>query len=647
MDRIMKKILLYAVSTLVLASLMLSGCSEKNSGTTEKPETVITEEMLMQNNTVEHKCISLKDELGITYDIGTEPNEVTHAYTWVVNELVLNSTAEYKKPFDDVTLDMKLSNGEKTYTVPGFWDGKSVWRVRFVCPTAGEWTYETVCSNTSDPGLHGIKGTVTCEQYRGELDIYKHGFVKTVPNTKYFMFDDGTPFFYLGDTHWSMGSEPIDNFATVVKKRAEQGFTVMQSEPLGASFDLSDGLSTADISGLKKFDKYFIEIADKGMLHTNASLFFPSAMESFIKKFGGYTSVKVGTAICKDPPAAEDMYDLSDGVKEELEKLTRYWTARYGAYPVMWTLGQEVDDDFYWKPTSHKEWSYVNNPFVYIADCFGKYDAYAHPLSAHQEGMNTTAASNSAFRECSTHTWYAAQWKWLHFDRNIDYTPLKDFWENGQGKPMVDYEGYYCYLWTKNFGARAQGWMAFLCGGCGYGWGGQDTWCYKSTYDEDQDCNYDCVDVVTADDKKNATWQDALEFESTYQMTYMRDFLEHTVGDWQKFIPRFDDTAYFKPENNNVLYCMASTEDSSRALLYFYNFSDASLAEKPNASEADAKKTGTVASLMTNTDYVYVWFDPVHGTKLSSGSFKTDKSGTFTVGEKITSDAVLYICKSK
>ena len=53
------------------------------------------------------------------------------------------------------------------------------------------------------------------------------------------------------------------------------------------------------------------------------------------------------------------MPDLSDEAKAYLEKLSRYWVARYSAYPVIWTLGQEVDNDPYQDENS--TWNAVNN----------------------------------------------------------------------------------------------------------------------------------------------------------------------------------------------------------------------------------------------------------------------------------------------
>ena len=84
------------------------------------------------------------------------------------------------------------------------------------------------------------------------------------------------------------------------------------------------------------------------------------------------------------------IYDYTDSVYTYLDKLTRYWVARYGAYPVMWTLGQEVDNDFYFNRSQnggHVMWNSINNPYLIVAAYIEKYDAYSHPLSAHQESI--------------------------------------------------------------------------------------------------------------------------------------------------------------------------------------------------------------------------------------------------------------------
>ena len=573
----------------------------------------------------------------------TADKPVVRATAWLKNEAVFVSTKTYSDPYNDVTLDLVLTNGTDTYTVPAFWDGGNIWRARFVCPSAGNWSYLTVCSDTENASLHGRTSEIICSPYQGSRELYKHGFIKAT-TSKYFTYDDGKPFFYLGDTHWSFAAEDTNNVEEIVQRRVEQGFTVIQSEPIGRKFNVNDGVSQADIDGFRDFDDKFELVAAYGLVHTNAEFFFPSDMRWFISANGGWSDTVIGT-VHTEHEEDRVVYDLSDSAKDALRRVSRYWVARYGAYPVMWTLGQEVDNDFYWDRTDyggHEEWSYLNNPYIYVAQYIGEFDAYAHPLSAHQEYTGATNASGSAFRNVDNHNWYAAQWS-QNYNSGINFDAPKDYWNNGQNKPAVLYEGRYCYLWTKDFGARVQGWMAYLNGMRGVAWGGQDTWSYGNTYDEDT-ASSDGVDTITSDDKTLATWRDSLTYKSTYQLSYMRSFFEDIVGSWHMLTPRFDDTAYFTPASNRVFYICASTDDKAKSVVYFYNFSDPSLAQYPNATYEDAVKTGVLGGLKAGSAYNYIWFDPVNGQIYSSGNFTSSASGTWNIPQKTTRDMVLYVC---
>ncbi len=581
-----------------------------------------------------------------------EPQAVTKAETWVKNEVVLISDTWYEDAFYEVDVDLILTNGTTTYTIPAFWDGDNTWRARFACPTAGTWTYTSVCTDTNNKGLHNVTNTFECTNYSGNLDIYKHGFVKTLPNTKYFVYNDGTPFFYLGDTHWNLGAETTEVTNTVADKRAEQGFTVWQSEPLGASFNFENGVTAADIKGLRAFDEKFEYIASKGLVHANASHFFPSAINGFILNHGGYS--ENGTTVTHPTLGEATVYDASDEAKLQLERICRYWVARYSAYPVMWTLGQEVDNDFYWEQGDHETWGYVYNPYKYVAEYINKHDPYKSPLTGHQEYASASAtaplaggtlASTSAFRDVTAHTWYGAQWS-PSLKGGSNATIARDFWNNGQGKPVVNYEGRYCYLWTKHFGARAQGWLSFLNGMFGHGYGAQDTWCYLSSYSESAKTD-DGVDVITPEDKQNATWQDALEYESSYQLGYMKKFFTETVVDWYNLIPRFDDNTDYFQKATGAYATLASNSNNTKIVIYFSNFSDTSLVDTTTGGRVNSANygtaTGTVKKLLANTTYNYMWFNPVTGKVTGSGTFTSNASGQWTVPAKATCDMVLYI----
>lgn len=599
------------------------------------------------------------DDFKIISDVSSDAaaKAVTKAETWTMNEVVLVSSKDYDDPYRDVDVDLVLSGGGKTYTIPCFWDGYNVWRGRFYCPTSGTYTYTTKCTDTSNSGLHNQKSTVKVTAYSGSLDIYKRGFIKA--ENKYFVYNNGTPFFYLGDTHWSLGKEELSKVKTMASTRAKQGYTVIQSEPIGASFNLVNGVDQADIPGLHIYDSKFAAIADAGLVHANAEFFFPEKMETFIDKNGGYSDSKIGTASNGDA-----MYDLSSSTKTELKRLSRYWVARYSAFPVMWTLGQEVDNDFYWERAgSHDKWSYVNNPYRLVAEYINKYDAYKHPLTAHQENTGATKVGNSAFNDVAGHNWFAAQWS-PSINGNVSQNVVKEYYNSS--KPVVLYEGRYCHLWTKNFGARMQGWVAYLSGMYGYGWGGQDTWCYQSTYDEGSDSS-DGLDKILSAQKEMAKYEDSYTYTSAIEMGYMRTFFENKVGAWNKLIPSVASGVTFSGDSG-AFGIIAATKEKNKAVLYLYNTAARTELDKSgagryhpddtakrypyynspypeNSNSGSPRATGTVSGLQ-NGSYALTWFDPVKNS-YSSGGNVTVSGGKVHLPQKPSGgDMVLLLTKN-
>ncbi|MGB0367027.1 MAG: DUF4038 domain-containing protein [Flavobacteriaceae bacterium] len=516
-------------------------------------------------------------------EIETPPTEETSFIQWGVTEIDFVSDKSYQNGFKDVDLDVVFRHTSgKELTVPAFWNGGKKWKVRFSPPLTGEWTYTSLCSDDSNTGMHQQTGQVTIAEYQGDLEIYKHGFVKTTTAQRYFTYADGTPFFYLGDTHWNMPANTLTNFKTIIDKRVEQGFTVIQSEPIGAGYNLRDGVTEGDLNFFSKMDERFKYIADRGFVHANAQLFFVA-----------------------DLGPNRDVY-----TDAYLEKLCRYWVARYSAFPVLWTTAQECDNDFYRERGDHNYYDANTNPWKLVANYIHKYDPYKHPLTAHMEQTGFSLASQSAFRDLPAHTWFAPQWP-PRRDRQLDFNIPKDFWNNGQGKPIVNYEGYYDHLWTNEFGARMQGWTAFLNGMFGHGYGAVDIWLYNSTYDIDNPSVRDGITISVSD--KQTKWQESLEFNSAYQMGYMHEFFK-TI-EWWNLTPRFDDATWF--ENSGSYYSLASINNVVY-VAYFYN--------KIN------KKTGILKNL-ENTAYTVQWFNPITGT-LEVETTVDITVGTYTIGDK-------------
>ena len=545
--------------------------------------------------------------------------------TWIAVDLPFTSNKSYREGeqlyarFDAVFTNPATGT---SLTIPGFWDGGSTFVVRFAPTEAGEWDFATAAPD--DPDLDGKTGKVIAKPYSGDIEIYRRGFV-TTNGSKHFVYADGTPFFYLGDTHWSIYREEFDSpgpyagdtgaeshFKYIVDKRAEQGFTVYQSEPIGTKTNLADGeLSSSDADAFKLNDRYYQYIAEKGLVHANAEFFFCSSMTKAL---------------------AED--------ERYLEAISRYWVARYSAYPVMWTLAQEADNDFYRERGDQKFYGPEDNPWVRVAEFIHKYDAYRHPLSCHQENTLYTSVTGAGSSEPSRdnggksafysedvtartgHNWWAAQWGPNIAGQESGKT-ARDYWESG--KVAINYEGKYCNLWTKDAGARMQSWIAMLSGFAGVGYGAADIWLYDGNYDLNTTSN-DGLEAITPE-AKAIGWNEAVEFESAWQQGVMRRFFESF--DWQNLKPDFNDGNLFKPDQ--AFYAAAPVGDETY-VIYLYMRS---------------KSSGAVLGMDVDGSYGAAWFDPRTGETVEIGEIRADAQGTWTAPEKPGADDYALILRKK
>ncbi len=548
------------------------------------------------------------------------------AQTWVACEIEFISSKEYTDPVYTVDTDVVFYNkaSGRALSVSAFFDGGKSWKVRFAPPSAGEWEFYTKCSDTENSGLHHRAGVISCSEYSGELDIYKHGFVKTEPGKSYFVYDDGTPFFYLGDTHWTLALEELDSYGSVETQgkagiteavakengitsqfkcimdyRAEQGYTVIQSQPLGWWTNPGQngwfadeyqniytyGVNDIMLEKFKQYDRYFAYIAEKGFVHANSQFGYPTALMT--EYFAG---------------------KISD---EKLEKLCRYWVARYGAYPVMWTTTQEGDNDYYGVDRGDCAATPETNPWLKVTEYLDKYDAYEHPTTCHQEHWSYTSVKNSTFGKLEAHDWYAAQYS-TPLNKSLDWEKLREYYNNPGLKPVVNYEGRYDHHWTGTFGSRAQGWITYMNGQVGYGYGVQPIWSIFWAFNG--------VTEFTAKDESgeyrtDANWLEGLRAEAGAQVSYIKQFLSEY--EWWKLVPCFNGSYFYDPNGN----CYSVSHIGDKVFLgYFYN------------TGANYDKLGTLTS-MANGEYEVKWFNCQSGEY--SESFKvTVTDGTYKLPAK-------------
>src|SRR5450759_5660232 len=84
--------------------------------------------------------------------------------------------------------------------------------------------------------------------WKGPSNDFNHGKLKISENRRFLIFEDGTPFFYLGDTGWELFHRlNKDDAEKYLENRRAKGFTVIQAVAL-AEFD---GLNTPNAEGNK------------------------------------------------------------------------------------------------------------------------------------------------------------------------------------------------------------------------------------------------------------------------------------------------------------------------------------------------------------------------------------------------------------
>lgn len=544
--------------------------------------------------------------IGQNHAKAVKKNTTLSVECWRMVEVALQSENDYVDPFNDVEITAVFVGPDGVQIKrPAFWDGKKTWKVRFSPTKKGKWEMKTNCNFKNDKGLNNIMRTFYVRNYEGVLDIYKHGFLRISDNHRYLTYDDGLPFFYLGDTHWCFVHERFINsnvsgipsqFCYIVDKRVNQGFTVYQSEaiqkPHGGVhsredeekyYDLSDGVSESDLAGFRNLDRKFKYIADKGLVHANSQLFW----------------------------VMEPVVDSISYSNDYMYKLGRYWSARYGAYPVLWTVAQEVDKDF-----NGKLDEVALNKWKSMADGLIENDDYQHPLSAHMLNVVNTDATNSWWGNLWYHSWWGVQWK----GEMIDVEAPKKFWYNVPTKPGILYESSYENFATDAIGAVKAGYIAFQSGLYGYGYGANGIW--NDLY---SDVGPDCGTSYKLPERY-LNWYDGANLKGASLLKFLRNFYKDNM--WWKLVPRFDDIDW--GEFDDAQHTALSTKDSDHFVVLFFG---------------NGVKTGTLKKLKRGDTYSFKWFNPLTGKYSIPRSFIA-KSSQYKMPDKPNSGIWLLVVKN-
>lgn len=517
---------------------------------------------------------------------------------WHVAELTLSSKVHYANPYADVKVSATFTGpeGQSIYR-EAFWDGGDIWKIRFAPTVNGRWRWRTTSSDTDDTGLHGQTGELLCIGYEGDNRIYRHGFLRISESRRHFCHADGTPFFWLGDTHWQMpDTERVDacnhpehyggecphggQFQHLLADRVARGFNVYQTYPNATSAHWwSAAFSRIDPERFSAvFDVQMNRLAEAGEVialgcgHFNNSTLIPAA---------------------------------------DLCRFARYLVARYGAHPVVWITCQEMN-----APENDGK-NNRSDVWQAVAKEIAAADGYGHPHSAHQWVLDV--ATRPLGHE-PWHDWFALQGG----HRNSGLTPqarYKGYYDYFPTRPMLETEAMYdrvdCGGVNTTDEARHSAWKALLCGSPGYTYGGAGIWALKWDANDPRWKQYNHA---------VGSWHEGMALPGVAQMTVLKQFFSSM--NWMTLTPAFQDPAWseWRDGERSVL----ATISNQLYVAYFYG----------------ATSQGTLKQLDSSAAYVARWFDPRKGDFVGSPTDVRSPNGTWDVPEKpTTEDWVLRVDK--
>ncbi len=240
-----------------------------------------------------------------------------------VFEAAFEATQSGEHPYLDVAASATLTDpdGRVAGRVALFWDGGRTWRLRVSPDKVGTWRWQV---ESSEPGLGAQSGRfeVVESKAKGGLRLmagYPHHFAR----------QDGTPFWFVGDTAWALFSTVAEeklSRTTVehyIDTRSAQGFNVVHSMLLSEAGQGNDGgAGFTDLEAERINPGYWQEV-DRRLAYLNGKGITGGLVLAWADKG-------------RNPGNWRDFPS-----QEARERYARYVAARYSGYDVYFIVAGE------------------------------------------------------------------------------------------------------------------------------------------------------------------------------------------------------------------------------------------------------------------------------------------------------------------
>ena len=379
-----------------------------------------------------------------------------------VIEFSFTAALTHADPFNDLEVDVVFEGPGGARRVPAFWSGGQEWRVRFSAVQPGQYSFLSQCSAPNDHGLHGQIGTVEVHPVaEGESNpLYRCGGLRVDKQHTHFEHQDGTPFFWLGDTWWMAFCGRMgwpEDFQVLTADRKAKGFTLVHLVA-GLFPDMSPQDQRGWNAGGSAWEPDFARV--------NPDFFDQADLKLQYLVGQGLVPLIVGAWGYYLPILGE----------EKMRRHWRYLVARWGAYPVVWCLAGEVTMPYYLAADREAAVKMQREGWSRLGATLRAVDPFRRPVTAHSGSFGDSAnelSDPSSLDFNFVQTAHGNQSAALLAARNFAQTVAKT-----SLKPVVNaetcYEGILGTAWQDV--QRFCFWSSILSGGSGYSYGANGIW---------------------------------------------------------------------------------------------------------------------------------------------------------------------------
>lgn len=294
-------------------------------------------------------------------------------------DLAVDLDAEYENPFDqrEVALDAVFTDPSgATWEVPGFWNGRDAWAIRFTPSSPGTWEYAVTVTDgrgTSDP----VTGSFEAEPSDAKGFLRVGSAVDPGYSPRYFAYEDGTPWFGFGHADLGMSWEGFDGSTfRKMTEMVEIGENLEMWWPLWAMNYLQNDYASYNPTALDTIDLVLTEAERHGIgiafTIWNHQLLRTSehAWGNGLWNSNGFRNLVAGP---------QDFF-VDDEAWAWQENMYRYIVARWAYSPAvaMWQTVSELNGTESYEQTD--PWHDRLNAW------FQEHDPYHHPTTASMSG---------------------------------------------------------------------------------------------------------------------------------------------------------------------------------------------------------------------------------------------------------------------